>query len=427
MTSVRSTTRRNFLKTTLGAATLVSLGPAAPGFLCRAAMAEAPQRADRDTILVVVQLAGGNDGLNTVVPYENDLYAANRRTLRLTASEVLKIGDSLGLHPQMKAFEALYKEGYLTVVQGVGYPNPVGGHAESMHMWQTGRPHEVNCQVGWVGRVVDQVADADRADVPALFVGQINRPLTLNAQRANVPAVGSPAECLLHSPPGPLSAPEHRRRLDALAELPRPATARPLEAFLQQGTLAACAGNRRIEAAAQAQASGGAGAYPDLELAHMFRLVAQLIRADLGIRIFCTELGGEEPGGFDNHAGQRDNHAALLHQLSESVAAFLHDLKRDNLLDRVLLFTFSEFGRTLYENGRRGTDHGSAAPMFLAGGKLKGGLVGAHPSLTVLENGGPQHHTDFRRVYATALDRWLGWDSQPVLGAKFEPLDVLKA
>ena len=157
----------------------------------------------------------------------------------------------------------------------------------------------------------------------------------------------------------------------------------------------------------------------------MLRTIAQLIRADLGIRIFFTELGGGDIGGFDNHANQRDNHAAVLNQLSESVAAFVGDLARDKLLDRVLLMTFSEFGRTLVENGRRGTDHGEAAPAFLAGGRVKGGLTGPHPSMTELENGGPKHHTDFRRVYATVLDRWLGIDSEPVLGGKFQPLDVL--
>jgi uncharacterized protein (DUF1501 family) len=159
----------------------------------------------------------------------------------------------------------------------------------------------------------------------------------------------------------------------------------------------------------------------------MLRTVARLIRADVGIRIFYTELGGQEPGGFDNHANQAENHAALLYQLAESVSAFLLDLKRDNLLDRVLLMTFSEFGRTVKENGRRGTDHGSAAPLFLAGGRLRGGLVGSHPNLTDLENGGQKFHIDFRRVYATVLDRWLGFDSLPILGARFEPLDVLRS
>jgi uncharacterized protein (DUF1501 family) len=165
--------------------------------------------------------------------------------------------------------------------------------------------------------------------------------------------------------------------------------------------------------------------YPQFELAGSLRMVAQLIRADIGIRIFFTELGGGGIGGFDNHANQIGNHCALLHHLSESIAAFIHDLKRDNLLNRVLLMTFSEFGRTVKENGRRGTGHGAAAPMFLAGGKVNGGLIGSHPSLTDLDDGALKFHTDFRSVYATVLDRWLGFDSSKVLDKHYESIDIL--
>jgi len=161
-----------------------------------------------------------------------------------------------------------------------------------------------------------------------------------------------------------------------------------------------------------------------MPLAGTLRIVAQLIRAELGVRIFFTELGGGGIGGFDNHANQLGNHCALLHQLSESVAAFVDDLQRDKLLDRVLLMTFSEFGRTVAENGRRGTGHGAGAPVFLAGGRLRGGLLGPHPSLTDLDAGAPRFHTDFRRVYATVLDRWLGLDAAGVLGEGFKPLDI---
>ena len=153
--------------------------------------------------------------------------------------------------------------------------------------------------------------------------------------------------------------------------------------------------------------------------------MTHLIRADIGIRIFFTELGGGGIGGFDNHANQLGNHCALLGQLSESVAAFVGDLKRDKLLDRVLLMTFSEFGRTVKENGRRGTGHGAAAPVFLAGGRLKTALVGKQPSLTDLDNDAPKFHIDFRRIYATVLDRWLGFESRTVLDRQFKPLDIL--
>jgi uncharacterized protein (DUF1501 family) len=164
--------------------------------------------------------------------------------------------------------------------------------------------------------------------------------------------------------------------------------------------------------------------YPSFTLAGQFQAVAQLIRADLGIRIYFTELGGGGLGGFDNHANQRDNHAALLRELSTSLAAFIEDLNHDRFLERVLVMTFSEFGRTVSENGRRGTGHGEAAPVILAGGRLRGGLIGRHPSLTDLVGDAPRFHTDFRRLYATVLDRWLGYDSRLILGKAYEALDM---
>ena len=176
---------------------------------------------------------------------------------------------------------------------------------------------------------------------------------------------------------------------------------------------------------AVAKSASAAGAYPAFGLAADLRTIASLIRAELGIRIFYAELGGGGIGGFDNHANQIGNHCALLEQLSESVAAFAADLSRDRLLNRVLLMTFSEFGRTVAENGRRGTDHGAAGPTFLVGGNLHGGVHGAHPSLTDLDAGGLKYHTDFRSLYATALEDWLEIPSEPILGRKFERLRLV--
>jgi uncharacterized protein (DUF1501 family) len=167
------------------------------------------------------------------------------------------------------------------------------------------------------------------------------------------------------------------------------------------------------------------GRYPDLPLAQSFRTVSQLIRADLGIRIYLVEQGGASPGEFDNHANQAVNHAVSLRELSQSIGAFCGDLAGHHLLDRVLLMTFSEFGRTLTENGRHGTGHGAAAPVFLAGGGVKPGLIGPHPSLADLDNDALKPHTDFRAVYATALESWLGIPAVPILGPGFSPLDVL--
>jgi len=418
--------RRDFLKTSLGVSTLLSLAPSTPGFLARAALA-ADGRNDRDTVLIVVQLAGGNDGLNTVVPYADDQYGRNRSTLRLTAGQVLKIDSQLGLHPRMPGFLRLLREGQLSIVQGVGYPNPHQGHFESMHIWQTANPQGASAsQTGWLGRAVDLASRPNDPRAPAVFVGQIARPFALNARRSIVPSIQSLDQWTFRDLAGPEDASAQRRRIAQVVRT-RGETANPLLDFVQSSAQTAQLTSRQVEAVTSRLASRSTAEYPPIELARRLRMIAQLIRADLGIRIFFTELGGQEPGGFDNHAAQRDNHAALLGQLSDSVAALAADLARDKLLDRVLLMTFSEFGRTTAENGRRGTDHGSAAPLFLVGGRLRGGLVGSHPDLRQLENGGQKHHTDFRRVYATVLDRWLGLDSQAVLGAKFPPLDVLQS
>jgi uncharacterized protein (DUF1501 family) len=405
-------TRRDFLKMALGTSTLMSLGSVAPDFLARSATA-AGRRNDRDTVLVALQLTGGNDGLNTVVPYTDDEYGRNRTTLRLPTNDLHKIDATLGFHPRMEAFLRLYKDGYLTIVQGAGSPILEQDHDRAMRIWHTGDTQRPQRQTGWLGRVVDRAWIPTKPDTAAVFVGPIARPFALNAEKVVVPSIRSVEDLTIHREP--------------TANVAQPPSAAfggtTLLQFMRQSTLDARAKNERVEAVLKTSA----GDYPPFGLARDLRTVAQLIRADIGIRIFLVELGGGGLGGFDNHANQLGNHGALLHQLAESVAAFLYDLKRDGQLDRVVLMTFSEFGRTVQENGRRGTNHGAAAPMFLAGGKVKGGLVGSHPSLTDLEKGALKVHTDFRRVYATVLDRWLGFESEPVLGEHFKPLDVLKS
>lgn len=416
-------TRREFLQATLGASSLLAFGPATPEFLHHTALAAAPRRKENDTILVVLQLAGGNDGLNTIVPYADDAYARARPTLRFTGSQVIKIATDFGFHPQLRAFERLFKEGLLSVLHGVGYPHPQQGHGESMHIWQSAELAYAEAQTGWIGRCVDQLWTPERAALPAAFVGEIARPAALNGRTAIVPTIRTLESAMLQAGRGD-GGEAYLRASAQLAEQPRGNPEDPLLQFVRKSTLEAYATNRQIVEAAglgTAQAE-----YPRTQLAGQLSLIARLIRAGLGMRIYYTELGGAEPGGFDTHAGQSLNHGALLQQLSEAVAAFVDDLQRDRLLDRVLLLTFSEFGRTVQENGRRGTDHGAAQPLFLAGGGVKGGMIGKHPSLTDLENGGQKHNVDFRAVYATLLDQWLGFASRPVLGEAFPPADVLR-
>lgn len=403
-------TRRDFLKTVCGATTLMSLSPAVPEFLLRASQAAAPDPQGRQTALVVVQLSGGNDGLNTVVPYTDDAYGRGRTTLRLTAKDVHKINDELGFHPSMEQALRLFRDGQLSVVQGVGYPNSNRNHDDALREWHTARPGDAACQTGWLGRAMDAVSDPNRPSTPGVCVSPIPKPVLMNAEATVVPTVTSASQYLLRDIPQ--TAPIENNADN------------PLIGFVSQGLSASYASSRQVQEVLKD--SENRVKYPAFPLAEQLKTVVELVRAKLGIRMFFTELGGGGIGGFDNHANQRDNHAAVLHELSESLAAFSDDLRHYKLQDDVLLMTFSEFGRTLRENGRRGTDHGAAAPVLLVGGRLQGGLVGKHPSLTDLDGDSPRHHTDYRELYATVLDKWLGFPSEKVLGKQYKHIEIVR-
>jgi uncharacterized protein (DUF1501 family) len=409
-------TRRDFLKTTMSAPILLSLNSIASNPLVRAASAVVPQREERNTVLVVLQLSGGNDGLNTVAPYGDDEYARNRPTLSLPPKDIHKIDSFMGFHPRMAAFMRLYKEGHLGIIQGVGYPNMDRSHDGAMRIWHTADPDQPNRQTGWLGRAADCIRQLNITTVPAVFVGPIARPFGLNAEHAIISSIRS-ADVLTTKPI------QGESQWKYMAGLPRGDKDDALLHFLQDCTLRADDYSKRIKDVVRNSATSAE--YPSFGLAGNLRTIAQLIRADVGIRIFFAELGDGGIGGFDNHANQLGNHCALLYQLSESLAAFIDDLKSDRLLDRVLLMTFSEFGRTVRENGRRGTGHGAAAPIFLAGSRLKQNLFGSHPSLTDLDNDALKFHTDFRRVYATVLDKWLGFESRIIFDKQYETIDIL--
>ncbi|HPM80055.1 MAG TPA: DUF1501 domain-containing protein [Candidatus Anammoximicrobium sp.] len=419
-----SLTRRDWLKSAVGTPALLALAPAVPPILSRAAVAAEAARERNDNMLVVLQLSGGNDGLNTIVPHADDAYGRNRSTLRLAERELHKIDDSLGFHPEFAAVSKLYQEGYASVIQGVGYAKGNRDHEAAMRDWHTARPGEAACQTGWIGRAIDLAAGSGEPAVPGIFVGPIATPFALHAEQQVVPAIralDASQRQMLQRLHGQSLRWRQLADWEATGDA-SPAGGSPLLDAVSRNLQAAYVGGERLEAVLD-RADGAAG-YPPFQLAGHLTAIAQLMRADLGIRIFFAELGGGGIGGFDNHANQRDNHAALLRQLSESVAAFVRDVQRAKLLDRVAVMTFSEFGRTLVENGRRGTDHGDAAPVLVFGGRLRGGLVGPHPNLQRLVGDAPESHTDFRRVYATMLDRWLGLDSRKVLGQRYEPLHV---
>lgn len=413
------TTRRQFLEAALGAGSLWALSPVFSPLGSSPIWACGSGEPVNDRVLVVLQLSGGNDGLNTVVPYADDVYGRSRTTLRLTDRDVHRMDDYLGFHPELKDAKELFSEGLLSVVQGVGYAHNNRDHEAAMLEWQTARPGDRDAQTGWIGRTVDLLRGSDPACVPATFVGPIVAPFVLNAERSVVPAVESASQWARTSPwtasgqlPAPLATP--------------PESAEPLLELVRNSVAQADRLSRQVESVLTST-DGSDRDYPSFDLARQLHDVSRLIQADLGIRMYCVELGGggDGIGGFDNHANQRDNHASLLRELSASVAAFVRDLQRRQLLSRVLLMTYSEFGRTLRENGRRGTDHGAAAPVLLAGGGLRGGLYGDHPSLTELDGDSPRFLIDYRCVLRTLLHEWLGLDAKAVLGGDYESIGVL--
>lgn len=410
--------RREFLDSALRSSTLFAFAGHAPAFLAQTALGAGARRAgEENTVLVVVQLSGGNDGLNCVAPYADDGYASRRTTLRLKRDDVLRIDDSLGFHPEMKDCRRLFDEGCFSVVQGVGYPKSSRDHPAAERAWQGAMPDDPATHTGWVGRFADRAGGEVPGSAPAALVTPAAPPFSVAAERAIVPHVRTPEDALRLGGPAEEELAAGWGGMAAAT----PAKANPLLDFVRAQAVTASGSRVRLRAAA---AVAAARSYPQTRFAQRLQIIAGLIRAETGFRIFYTELGGDGFGGFDNHANQKENHAALLGQFSGGVGAFLDDLRHDGLADRVLLMTISEFGRTVAENGRRGTDHGAAAPVFLAGGRVKPGLIGRHPSLSDLDQNALRFHTDFRSVYAAVLDRWLGCDSRAILGGTFEPAEI---
>src|SRR5216683_1665261 len=338
--------RRQFLKTSLATGSLVSLGITVPDFLTRTALAAplADKKGAKDTILVVVQLTGGNDGLNTVVPFADPEYAKLRPTLKL--------------------------------------PTPPAFHVAG--------PKAVS-------------------------------PLALAGAPMRVPSISSLEDFQLRtsSAGSGLEKKEQRALMEGAAR-PKAGEGPGLLDFVQRTAVNTYASSQRLQEIGKNYQPRTP--YPSVPLANHLKLAAQLIDADLGARIFYVSIDG-----FDTHANQLDQHATLLRQLSDSMTAFYKDMAARGQQDRILMMTFSEFGRRPYENGSKGTDHGAAAPMFLVGPKVKAGPVGKHPSLTDHNFGNLKHSMDFRQVYAAILDKWLGVSSKEVLGQTFEHAAIWKS
>lgn len=419
---VTTTTRRELFRLGLGGSTLLACGSTIPTFLAQSAVALA-DGGDRDAdgrILVVIQLDGGNDGLNTVVPHGDDIYHKSRPRLALKAKDLKRIDDHVGLHPSLNEFAKLRDEGRLAIVQSVGYPNPNRSHFESMAIWQTARLHPGQQEPGWLARALDAVQAAPGQDAPALHVATNALPQALRGGQAIIPSVATADQLRRRvGTPETEGADEQRSALDRIASQTGNRS-NPLLAFVSRSTVTSYASSARLEAVLR---DDGTGEDDDsFKLARQLKLIARMIKAGLSTSIYYTQLGG-----FDTHAEQLNQHSARLNELSRSVRSFLNDIDRFGASDRVTVLIFSEFGRRLRENASAGTDHGTAAPVFLIGRHVQGGLYGPYPDLAHLKDEDPEHAIDFRRVYATVLGHWLRLPAEVSLGESFEPMPLFRS
>jgi uncharacterized protein (DUF1501 family) len=434
-------TRRQILTRTLHGSSLLAIGASVPRFLAATARAAQP---GKETILVVLEMTGGNDGLNTVIPYSDDLYHRARPTLHQTKAQVVRVDDQIGLHPGLRGLEKLLQKGQLAVVQGVGYPNPDRSHFESMDIWHSADPKRKTGN-GWLGRGINALK-SDAGQIPGIYVGKEQFPLALLGSASGVPTIhpSKPYDLELSHQFGDVryvngrvidvsrgadgteaSTPHEtarRQLIENLAKLP-PEPNDELLQFVQHAAIQTYTRIDRLKKIMGERTRTNRYVFQgqEGELGQNLSLIAQLISAEFGTRIFYVSLGG-----FDTHANQQQPHQQLLQQLANAVGNFFTQLEQSGHAQRVVLMTFSEFGRRVQENGSRGTDHGAGSCLFLAGPAVHGGVVGKHPSLADLDAGDLKHHTDFRQVYATLLDGWLGCSSQEVLGGKFDKLALLK-
>jgi uncharacterized protein (DUF1501 family) len=414
-TSALPTTRREFLGLSSKGIGLLAFSQYAPQFLVQATLAATPAPEQDRSILVIVQLAGGNDGLNTLIPFEDAEYYRLRPTIGITKDKVLATGDTTGLHPAMTGLHRLYGEGKLAIVQNVGYPNPNRSHFRSTEIWETASASDEFAASGWVGRFLDNAC----AGLPTDSHDPLAVHITNGVPQSFQGAKPHPTFGLVPGSGSRRDNEETRRLLETiLSKAPAPAGTNDTAGFLKQTFMDTLVTEKKVQRVLSEYRPGSP--YPGSPFAASLRNVAALISARMPTRVYFVTLGG-----FDTHTNQLAQHANLMTQLSDGLAAFQKDLEHKKLQDQVTTMTFSEFGRRPNENQSRGTDHGTSAPLFVLGSKVKGGLHGTAPSLQLQKNQDLQFSTDFRNVYATVLDRWLACPSADILKGKFEPVGFI--
>jgi uncharacterized protein (DUF1501 family) len=454
-------TRREFLRNGL---IMASAAATIPAFLSSSAnamhaamngLSSVPGVPD-DHILVVIQLGGGNDGLNTVVPFGMPEYYKARPGIGIPEKDALKLGgkngyDGIGLHPQMTAIKDMYDDGHVAVVQGVGYPNPNRSHFKSMDIWQTADTSATGD--GWLGRFFDseccgfgkgESGSLPGAGKPALALAKTKKA----EDEATPPAAGPPGIAIGRTAPLAMEGRKIKPVSFESAELFKwsgqdidKTLKDPYEALNNRGDTTAASPKAKdtnasflLRTALDAQVSSdlirkavaqrSATTFPQSDLGNQLKMVAAMIKAGLATRVYYVQLGG-----FDTHSGQgagNGRQANLLKQFSDATRAFYSELKVQGNDERVLTMSFSEFGRRVGQNASQGTDHGTAAPMFLFGPMIKAGVIGDHPSLRDLDEGDLKFKIDFRSVYAGILEGWMKADTKTILEGTFKPTQVVK-
>jgi uncharacterized protein (DUF1501 family) len=368
--------------------------------------------------LVVLQLSGGHDGLNAVIPYADGQYYQLRPQLNIAADKVLHLDEHVGLHPNLASLKSMYDSGQLAILQGVGYPNPNRSHFRSMEIWQTARPEGPAPDQGWLGAFVAEIYKSGESPFECVNFG------------TSVPQA-------LHTIHAPVAALQDTSSFQFLVDRRFPSMKEPLLKTFGQVAARPARGSPALQLAADTWNVTSQGVttlssltekyqaralYPNNPLGKTLQQVAQMLSSDVGTRVVYLQLGG-----FDTHANEKPLHATLMTQLSDSLSAFQSDLEAQGLAERVVTMTVSEFGRRVKENGSQGTDHGAAGPMFVLGKGIKGGLYGEHPNLSDLDDGDLKFGIDFRSVYATVLENWLSASARDLLGGSFDKLSFLAA
>jgi len=374
-------------------------------------------------IFIVLQLAGGNDGLNTLVPLSDDAYFQARPTIAIPGAKTLRLTDELGLNPQLTGLKALHDEGHLAIVQGVGYPNPNRSHFRSTEIWHTASDSAKTEKYGWMGRYFDACCKGSDPSIGVSIGSQTPQAFAAPEPRGVTFAKPEQFRFDLKNAADHDVADEFFRSVnDFESEQMDGASIGMLQGhadgsgntldFLQRTSLDAVVSSDKVAEIIKRTQPGAS--YPSNRLADSLNLVARLIGGGMPTRVYYVAQGG-----YDTHSSQSGSHERLMKELDASLASFTADLKAQGNFDRVVLMTFSEFGRRVAENASGGTDHGAAAPLFLIGGKVKPGIYGKPPSLTQLHDGDIIHNVDFRSVYATVLSKWLNAPVEPILKRNF--------